>query len=162
MKRFAILAVLMFTVYLSAQEQANPGSKPLSIGQVHSIYVAPMGDGLENLIVQRLLKWPDIRVFSTPAGADAILNGRAESQRTRENSVINNRAKIHSATVSLVDVKTNAVIWAVEKGKGNGLVTFVTGGELGILSGVAISQSRLADQIVGQLRHDWQKARKAP
>lgn len=162
MKRFAIWAMLLLAVHLSAQEQRNVSPKPLAIGQVHSIYVAPMGDGLENFIIQRLLKWPDVRVFSTPAGADAILNGVAESQRTRDNSAVNTRARIYSATVSLVDAKTNAVIWAVDKGKGNGLVAFVTGGELGIPSGVALSQSRLADQIVGQLRHDWQKAHKAP
>lgn len=153
MKRYGILIVLAFAVGLHGQNDPTPAPKPISLGQVRSIYVAPIGDQLSGFIVQRLLKWKDIRVSNSPEDADVLLIGTGEIREPMRADGLYTGTKIHSAEVSLIDARTKAPIWSAAKGT-HGLLTTLTAGEMG----TAHSQPKLADQIVGQLRHDWQKA----
>ncbi len=141
-------------------QQPTPQPPPLTLGQVRSIYVSPMGGEFRNFVMQRLLKWSDIKLAASADDADAILTGAAESKdRVHGNNGDVTEAVRFSGEVTLLDRKTQFPIWSTEKGKHTSVLGYLTEGAY---SGGPDSQSKLADQIVNQLRKDWMAAQAPP
>jgi hypothetical protein len=155
----AFLVVLLIWITLGAfslstlAQQSAPQPTPLTLGLVRSIYVSPMGGEFRNFVMQRLLKWSDIKLAPSAADADAILTGAVEkNDKVSGNNGEVDETVVFSGEVTLLDRRTQLPIWNAEKGKGT-LALF------GVGPG---SQSKLADQIVNQLRKDWMATQAPP
>ena len=132
-----ILALLLLsTVLLAAQATFSAG--PLLLHQVRTIYVAPSSDDFVLLVKARLEKWGAVGIASKPEEADAILTLQTESTIVPAKVVV--RRTIAEAT--LVDRHSQRPIWRTTKS-----TTFDT--------------TRLADDIMEQLKQDWRKSASA-
>jgi len=132
-----ILALLLTSAgFLAAQATLSAG--PLLLHQVRTIYVAPSSDEFGLLVKARLEKWTAVGIASKPEEADAILTCQTESRIVPAKVVV--RRTIAEAT--LVDRHSQRPIWRTTKS-----TTFDT--------------TRLADDIMEQLKQDWRKSASA-
>jgi hypothetical protein len=129
-----VLVVLVFTTaFLAAQATISAG--PLTLYQVKVIYVAPSADDLVGLLKSRLERWDAVRITSQPEEADAILTCQSESRIVPAKVVV----RWTSAEATLVDRHSQRPIWRTTKS-------------------TALDTTRLAEDIIEQLKKDWRKS----
>jgi len=133
-------------------------AQPVEIPNVHSVYLLPMGGGLEQFVASRLTADNVLRVVADPKRADAVFTdrlGEALEQRLAELlGAEGGKARTEEpprlvssfgrgrGTIFLVDAKTRTVLWsAYEKPKNS------TPDEL----------NRTASRIVQRLKRDLSK-----
>ncbi len=134
---WAILPILALQLlsagFLAAQDTISAG--PLLLHQLRTIYVAPSSDEIVLLVRARLEKWNAVLIASKAEEADAILNCRTESTIVPAKVSI----RLTIAEVTLVDRRSQRPIWRTTKS-----ATFNT--------------TRLADEVIEQLKKDWRKS----
>ncbi len=129
-----ILGVVVFTAgFLAAQATISAG--PLSLYQVKVIYVAPSSDDFVGLLKSRLERWDAVRITAQPQEADAILTCQTESRIVPAKVVV----RWKTAEATLVDRHSQRPIWRTTKS-------------------TALDTTRLAEEIVEQLKKDWRKS----
>lgn len=129
-----ILAWLLLSPgLLAAQDTISAG--PLLLHQIGTIYVAPSSDEVVLLVRARLEKWHAVLITSKLEEADAILTCQTESTTVPAKVSI----RLTIAEVALVDRRSQKPIWRTTKS-----VTFDT--------------TRLADEVIEQLKKDWRKS----
>ena len=129
-----ILVVLGLTAgFLAAQATISAG--PLSLYQVRVIYVAPSSDDFVGLLKSRLERWEAVRVTSQPEEADATLTCQTESRIVPGKVVV----RWTTAEATLVDPRSQRPIWRTTKS-------------------TALDTTRLAEEMIEQLKKDWRKS----
>ena len=128
--------LLLSTGLLAAQATFSAG--PLLLHQVRTIYVASSSDEFVLLVKARLEKWTAVGIASKPEEADAILTCQTESTLVPAKVAV--RRTI--AEVTLVDRRSQRPIWRTTKS-------------------TAFDRTRLADDIMEQLKQDWRKSANA-
>ena len=132
-----ILALLLTSAgFMAAQATLSAG--PLLLHQVRTIYVTPSPDDFVLLVKARLEKWGAVGIASKPEEADAILTCQTESAIVPAKVVV--RRTI--AEVTLVDRRSQKLIWRTTKS-------------------AAFDRTKLADDIMEQLKLDWRKSASA-
>jgi hypothetical protein len=127
------LALLLLSAgFLAGQATISAG--PLLLHQVRTIYVAPSSDEVLLLVRARLEKWNAVMLTSKLEEADAIVNCQTESTIVPAKVIV----RMTTAEVILVDRRSRKAIWRTTK------ATFDT--------------TRLADEVIEQLKKDWRKS----
>ncbi|MBZ5658688.1 MAG: hypothetical protein LAO56_25895 [Acidobacteriia bacterium] len=128
--------LLLSTGLLVAQATISAG--PLLLHQVRTIYVAPSSDDFVLVVKARLEAWTVVGIASKAEEADAILTCQTES------AIVPTKVAVWRtiAEVTLVDRRSHKLIWRTTKS-------------------VALDRTRLADDIMEQLKHDWRKSANA-
>ncbi|MBZ5722369.1 MAG: hypothetical protein LAO03_18515 [Acidobacteriia bacterium] len=129
-----ILGVVVLTAGLLVA-QATISAGPLALHQVKVIYVAPSSAEFVGLVTSRLEKWDAIRITSQPEEADAILTCQTESRIVPAKVVV----RLTTAEATLVDRRSRKPIWRTTKS-------------------TALDTTRLAEEIIEQLKKDWRKS----
>jgi len=128
-----IFALLLSAEFLAAQATISAG--PPLLHQIRTIYVAPSSDEVLLLVRARLENWNTVTVTSKLDEADAILTCQAASTIVLAKAIV----RITTATVTLVDRRTQKPIWRTSKSE-------------------AFDTTRLADDLIEQLKKDWRKS----
>jgi hypothetical protein len=129
-----ILALLLLSAgFLAAQDTISAG--PLLLHQIGTIYVAPSSDEAALLVRARLEKWNAVVISSKREEADAILTCQTESTTVPAKVVV----RVTTAQVTLVDRRSQKPIWKTTKS-------------------AAFDTTRLADEVIEQLKKDWRKS----
>lgn len=123
---------LLSSAFLAAQVTVSPGPPPLF--QVKIMYIAASSNDFARLVKSRLEKWGVVRISSQVEEADAILMCQTESTIVPAKVVVRRM----DAQVRLVDRRSQQVIWSTKKS--------------------TTSDSGLADEIVDQLKRDWERS----
>ena len=131
---FALL--LLSAEFLAAQATISAG--PPLLHQIRTIYVAPSSDEVLLLVRARLEKWNTVMITSKLEEADAILTCQTESTIVPAKAIV----RITTATVTLLDRRTQKPIWRTTKSE-------------------AFDTTRLADEVIEQLKKDWRKSASA-
>ncbi len=128
----AVVALCLVTLLQVRAEE------PLLLHEVRKIYVRPMSGGLDQALIQKLLKWDAIKVAVKLEEADAVLIGNSDMRVIGSGGMTTSRVV---GEVTLVDQNTSRPIWSIKK-KSKGL-------------------PKLADHIVKRLRKDWEESAKS-
>jgi len=133
--QLSIIFVLLIlsSEFLAAQATVSAG--PLLLYQVRTIYLAPSSDEVVLHLRAGLEKWSAVALTSKPEEADAVLSC------TTETTVVPAKVAIRhiTAEVTLEDRLSHRPIWKTSKS-------------------ASFEASRLADEIVQQLKMDWRKS----
>jgi hypothetical protein len=129
----SLLAVLCLCAGMARQATISAG--PPLLYEVKTIYIAPSPDELVLLIKSRLEKWSAVGITSKLEEADAILACQTETKIVPAKVVIRET----TAIVTLVDRRSQRPIWRTSKS-------------------ASFEISRLADEVVEQLKIDWRKS----
>jgi hypothetical protein len=129
-----VLVVLVLTARCFAA-QATISAGPLPLYQVKVIYVAPSADDFVGLLKSRLERWDAVRITSQPEEADAILTCQTGSRIVPAKVVV----RLTTAEATLVDRRLQRPIWKTAKSTG-------------------LDTTRLAEEIIEQLKKDWKKS----
>ena len=128
---FALL--LLSAEFLAAQATISAG--PPLLHQIRTIYVAPSTDEVLLLVRARLEKWNTVMITSKLDEADAILTCHTASTIVPAKAIV----RITTAEVTLVDRRSQKPIWRTTKSE-------------------AFDTTRLADELIEQLKKDWRKS----
>ncbi len=128
---FALL--LLSAEFLAAQATISAG--PPLLHQIRTIYVAPSSDEVLLLVRARLEKWNTVMISSKLDEVDAILTCQTTSTIVPAKAIV----RITTAEVALVDRRTQRPIWRTTKSE-------------------AFDTTRLADELIEQLKKDWRKS----
>jgi hypothetical protein len=128
-----ILVVVLTAGFAAAQASISAG--PLPLYQVKVVYVAPSTDDFVDLLKSHLERWDAIRITSQPEEADAILTCQTGSRIVPAKVFV----RWTTAEAALVDRRTQRPIWKTAKS-------------------TALETSRLAEEIIEQLKKDWRKS----
>ncbi len=125
--------LVLSTGWMAAQATFSAG--PLALHHVEKIYVAPSSDDFVLLVKARLERWSAVEITSRLEGADAILTCQTQSTIVPAKVAV----RLTIAEVSLVDPRSQKAIWRTTKSS-------------------SLDTSRLADDIIEQLKKDWRKS----
>jgi len=128
---FALL--LLSAEFLAAQATISAG--PPLLHQIRTIYVAPSSNQVLLLVRARLEKWNAVMIISKLDEADAILTCQTSSTIVPAKAIV----RITTAEATLVDRRTQKPIWRTTKSE-------------------AFDTTRLADELIEQLKKDWRKS----
>jgi len=128
---FALL--LLSAEFLAAQATISAG--PPLLHQIRTIYVAPSSNQVLLLVRARLEKWNAVMIISKLDEADAILTCQTSSTTVPAKAIV----RITTAEATLVDRRTQKPIWRTTKSE-------------------AFDTTRLADELIEQLKKDWRKS----
>jgi len=128
-----LLVVVLTAGFLRAQATISAG--PLPLYQVKVVYVSPSADDFVGVVKSRLQRWDAMRISSQPEEADAILTCQTESRIVPAKVVV----RMTTAEATLLDRRTHRPIWKTAKY-------------------TDLDTSRLADEIIDQLKKDWRKS----
>lgn len=125
--------------------------------QVQSIYILPMGSGMDQFLANRLTRYGKIQVVADPQGADAILTDRIgepfekkmddlyvekdedESSDNKADEPVRSGFSRGKGTFFIVDRKTRSVLWSVYERPKNSS---------------ADELNRVAERVVNHLKRD--------
>jgi hypothetical protein len=129
-----ILTIVVLTAgFLVAQATISAGPLPLS--EVKTIYIGPSSDDFMGVLKSSLEKWDAVRITSRPEEADAILACQTESRLVLTKVVV----RWTTAEATLVDRRSQRPIWRTKKS-------------------TALDITKLAEEIIEQLKKDWRKS----
>ncbi len=107
---------------------------PLPLYEVKTIYIAPSSDDFMRILRSRLEKWGAVNVTTQLEEADAILTCETENRIVPAKVVV----RVIDAQVRLMDRHSQKLIWSTKKSTS--------------------WDSRLADDIIDQLKRDREKS----